>query len=91
MSVNLSWERIKLLREAMWDAPREKRGMYLAAIAEIIEAAIVAGKRREGIAHMLRRTRFSHSEVSLLREWAIENNHLDLDEVLAAVNAEMRA
>jgi hypothetical protein len=90
-AVDLSKKRLRLLREALWDTERERRGIYLQAIAEVIEAAIVEGRKRDGVAALLRRAGYGRSELALLREWAIKANNWDLDDVLAAISAEIFA
>ena len=83
--------RLEVLRAGLWrqDVP-SGRDVYLAVIAELIERLVAARATRWEIARELREAGYGHSEIGMLRRWAIRRSHFDLDEVLAAISSEIR-
>jgi len=90
-NIDLSERGLVELRKAMFATRTAKqREPILAACAERIEIAVASGDQRGKIARQLQAAGFVSSEVARLRAWAIRNDHWDLDDVLAAVSAEMK-
>lgn len=90
MSVDLSNERLDRLRKILWLCNSDEQDICLEQMAGIIELMIAGKQTRWQIAELLRELGYGHSELGMLRRWALRRKHWELDEVIAAIGAEIR-
>lgn len=90
MIIDLSNDRLRRLRKILWLCNGDEQDVCLEQMAGIIELLIAGKQSRWKIAEALRETGYGHSELGMLRRWALRRGHKELDEVFAAIGAEIR-